>query len=97
MKKLTLRLDDLQVESFDPDPSASTASRGTVRAHGDTMPYTGLCQGTEAPRESACGSFCGPYTQGDDCLPTENAYTCYGNEGVDTCVPRSATACGQAC
>ena len=41
MKKLTLRLDELSVESFDTQPGRS--ERGTVLANSDYSCYTGAC------------------------------------------------------
>lgn len=58
MKKMSLTLDELQVESF--TTVASNRSRGTVVAHGDTLACTYDCSNGE----------CDPWSFGIACEPT---------------------------
>jgi hypothetical protein len=55
MRKLTLKLDELQVESFTTAPSS--ANRGTVRAHGETDLRTCACPSDGCTWGGCPGSF----------------------------------------
>ncbi|HEX8391212.1 MAG TPA: hypothetical protein VF665_02550 [Longimicrobium sp.] len=64
MNKLSLKLDDLTVESF--TPSGEVAGRGTVEGRGDTMGYytclENTCDGGTCGRqfsEATCDNTCG--------------------------------------
>lgn len=64
MKKLSLELDDLQVETF--DTTDDNGGRGTVQAHWtwETCPGRWTCDGTTCGRqwtnEATCDDTCGP-------------------------------------
>lgn len=76
MKRLTLDMEALEVESFDT-ADGGDARRGTVRAHGLTEPDWETC-GTCDPRLTVCGgvSYC------VSCAPETS--TCpYTEETVD--------------
>ncbi|HEX6747645.1 MAG TPA: hypothetical protein VF092_10180 [Longimicrobium sp.] len=97
MRKLTLQLESLAVQSFDTTPASS--NRGTVRGAGDTEPYS---YETCAP-DATCGGTCPPECGSDGwggcggtaggCQYTQQP-TCYGT-ACDTwcCTPN--TACGE--
>lgn len=77
MKKLTMKLDDLRVDSFSTGPETS-APRGTVQAHGKdsqtcpppsdwcgSLDCTGMCS-------AMCSDNC-TFTADYQCLETANA------------------------
>ncbi|HEU0016399.1 MAG TPA: pinensin family lanthipeptide [Longimicrobium sp.] len=85
MKKLTLNLDDLQVESF--ETASAEAERGTVRAHDhcscecQTLPGE-TCPGRETCVYSCYGSRCWDtchldWTCGETCWYQSCAGTCF--------------------
>ena len=74
MKKLTLRLDDLRIESFATVPAARGA--GTVRAHSSLITYAGPeCDTVLAPTCAAscevysCDTTCDSGYEGTSCEP----------------------------
>jgi hypothetical protein len=77
MRKLTLKLDELAVESFAPSPGGGGGG-GTVRAH-DSIQYcpTGLSYCGEHQCNTDTG-VCGPATQcAQSCVPADTcAYSC---------------------
>jgi hypothetical protein len=89
MKKLSLDLDQLAVESF--DTSASKRPAGTVRAHGytDTTCEQIICDC--GPTNLTCETNCDEYTCGDSCVnacpPTEHGeFSCAPPSCFYTCV-----------
>lgn len=91
MKKITLDLDDLKVESFETTAEASDAP-GTV--HGYITRDLTLCdQCTDSTCGSTCGGSCSP-TCTNTCAPTcaqtcssTCDSTCSGCGGGVTCLP----------
>lgn len=77
MKKLTLELDALQVESFDVSPDQDQ-ERGTVRAHDYTNDLD--CWGDNDDKLATCDYSCD--TCDYSCNGTCGEGTCFG----DTCV-----------
>jgi len=76
MKKLALKLDDLEVTSF--ETSRTATERGTVAAHGPT-------NGNTCPQ--TCGFSCGgtcDISCDPSCISTCPVAPCYTNE--ETCV-----------
>jgi hypothetical protein len=60
--KLSLRLDDLRIDSFTTD-AAGTGPRGTVRANQDVEAFG-------KPTDVTCANTCGCYTWADNsCYP----------------------------
>ncbi|HEX6371940.1 MAG TPA: hypothetical protein VF006_23655 [Longimicrobium sp.] len=88
MKKLTLRLDDLAVDSF--DTSALARDKGTVVAEQCTCggPYT--CAGTcpVTCDDASCAPTC-PYT----CDDASCADSCDGTCAGWTCITRCVDTC----
>jgi hypothetical protein len=74
MKKLSLNLDKLRVETFEPLP-VETDERGTVRAHQPTNPNANTCD----PLEGTCFGF--------TCFRT---CICTGPANPGTCGPNDA-------
>ena len=95
MNKLSLRLDDLQVESFEPLPP-STARGGTVLGHKGTQDDTcrSCIETCEATCRETCDESCRP-TCGESCRAT-----CHGESCEDTCGqghPTCAESCQDTC
>ena len=99
MKKLTLQLDHLTVESF--ETSADAPARGTVRGFGDS---TGCSYGS--PNYTGCDYTCEfPCGESDECTPTCPRVTpgctqtspdvCPGTGGQPSCDPY--TQCDLTC
>jgi hypothetical protein len=81
MKKLSLKLEELSVESFATGPQPG--QRGTVQAHATARCNTNVsCQGT-------CALVCGTYY----CVPTEGAATC----DIYCTPYTGGTSCNQPC
>jgi hypothetical protein len=86
MKKLTLDLDQLTVDSF--NTVAPAAKRGTVHAEQECTCYTNCytycntCPGCPTCDDSACNGSCGG--------------TCFGENTCDTCVGQ-VTCGGRTC
>jgi hypothetical protein len=86
MKKLTLRLDDLQVETF-ATAGSTREERGTVEGRNDctcdccetdaTCPSQDTCEG-----QFTCGLHCGPATQRYTC----DGYGCTWGPGDAVCM-----------
>ena len=80
MKKISLDLDALRVESFETTTDARTA-RGTVRGAESAEP-------TEATHCGSCEASCGPtfclFTCGQSCEPTCGD-SCHGSCMGETC------------
>lgn len=89
MRKLSLRMDDLAVESFDTT-TAPHFSRGTLKAHeNDTAAYTNctMCSGNYCQGETTAPCWAGTY-QGSQCDSTGAQILCgctYGGENNGTC------------
>jgi len=84
MKKLTLKLDELRVESFSTSPAMQPRHEGTVKAHADTSGPG--CVDTR----NGCTfnpTWCAPTCAGDTCPNVTEL-------GADTCQEPS---CVQAC
>lgn len=89
MKQHKLRLDDLEVESFQTLPEAPR-QRGTVQGQIALTAYAG-CSGTCFYRDTcaiSCGS-CGQLTCNDSCLCESVPHTACGPSCDGTCL----TAC----
>ena len=97
MPKLSLHLDELHVETFDPLPQLAAHAR-TVRAHGDTE---FSCPGNKTCGEKSCASCehtCKPPTCGGN--PTCGGLTCEGTCPKDTCEGNTCggeQSCGGSC
>jgi hypothetical protein len=95
MKKLSLNLDTLSIESFDtaPDP---TDQRGTVHGHGPTWHYNGCtynqpCNPASSPDYTE-DYTCDDYSCWNSCQQSCNG-TCY-----DTCnCPSQVNTCWETC
>ena len=97
MKKISLHLDSLLVESFETTP-ADTAERGTVRGHAtDTSCYERHCTcdetaGVECETDgcgtnlATCGASCTFYCS-QSCPANTCAYSCEGTCGCPTWSP----------
>jgi hypothetical protein len=108
MPTLKLRLDDLQVTSFETTDHPGT--RGTVVAHDATAPGTLWAQLSCDPRVGSCGTCLTNYP---DCLQETNYLTCgvtcascaascadpYTCDANSTCAgfPTCADTCWQTC
>jgi len=94
MKKLTLDLEHLEVETFDPIPLRSRDA-GTVRGHETANPYFGYCTAIGQITCAGCSDF--------QCT-ADGAYTCFGIEcGAESqdehCYkePQTDVTCGDTC
>jgi hypothetical protein len=65
-KKLSLRLDDLRIDSFDTTDAAAASPRGTVRANQEEHD---LPQGP--PTNATCWNTCGCWTWADASCPPD--------------------------
>jgi hypothetical protein len=103
MKKLTLRLEELAVDSFDPVPR-SAARSGTVFGHntaeidctaieycGSYGPQTNCCAYTYNPGMAECFSYAEPCSESR--VPTNCTNSQPTNYWCDSCRD-SITACG---
>lgn len=90
MKKLTLKLDELSVESF--EIAAPRQLRGTVRGHGDSSDCS-----YGSPMYTACDLSCEfECGQSGECTPAcpGGSGTCGGGGSTD---PTCETACDLSC
>ena len=91
MKKLSLRLDDLSVESFETaDPAPA---RGTVRAYGDSYDCSYGSPDYTACRAS-CAYACG---ESEECTPACPGGGTGGSGGGQTMDVSCDTACRASC
>ena len=97
MKKLTLQLDDLSVESF--ETSTQEQLRGTVRGFGDSSNCS-----YGSPQYTQCDFSCEfPCGESDECTPAcpnqspgcSNTCTCPVTGGLPSCDPY--TQCDFSC
>jgi hypothetical protein len=96
MRKLKLDLDQITVDSFDPNPSEGVR-RGTVQGFGPTPVFTcpltcdtcyNTCASCDGTCENSCAGTC-YYTCGGSCGGTCNeptCITCQTNCEQDSCV-----------
>lgn len=76
MSKIKLRLDTLQVDTFQTAGSPD-AARGTVQAHAITG-FTSYCQCAYATNYGTCQASCADTCGGPTCdYPCQTADTCY--------------------
>jgi len=83
MRKLTLNLESIDVQSFDVTP-APAPERGTVRGHGSDQPDC-TNYGTQCPSMYDAYTSCKVSDLGT-CVACPTGYTCYGGQSCVTCV-----------
>ena len=95
MKKLSLNLETLSVESFETAPDALD-QRGTVHGHGPTWPYNG-CTAAQPCNPASSPDYtedytCDDYSCWNSCQQSCNG-TCY-----DSCnCPSQVNTCWETC
>src|SRR5687768_12440882 len=100
MKKLTLDLNALVVQSFATAPA--TPSRGTVRGEQCTCPTACTCPGCptcDATCPATCVNTCDDHTCANSCNGTRGGATCEYSCSYTNCgcpVSCEATACGRS-
>lgn len=95
MKKLSLDLDTLSVETFETAPDDLDA-RGTVHGHGPTWPYNG-CTGNQPCNPASSPDYTEDYTCDDYSCWNTCQQSCGGTCYATCTCPSQVNTCWETC
>lgn len=82
MNKISLKLEDLGVQSFETTPSSLAAQRGTVHGHAETWEQAASCAATFC---NCGGGTTGTFECDSDACPSVNVMNCISALMTDCC------------